>query len=153
MDSAPATSTASPAQTGTLVGTPSLPSNGKPSFTDALVKRALNILAEVEDGSLEDAYNLLDKAADLGDRRGQWMAGRMTIAGVGTGSNRTKGLARILAAAEAGEPEALTYMGLQYLQDGNATTDETGMAYLQRAADQGHAAAISALVFFREEAN
>ncbi len=144
------------AETGQTDTTVDIPSNGNPvvpSFADELVTRALDIIAGTEDGSLEDAYNLVDKAADLGDRRGQWMAGRMAISGVGTDANRTTGLARILVAAEAGHPEALTYMGLHYLQDGNAATDETGMAYLERAADQGHAPAISALVFFEQEAN
>ena len=140
-------------QTETAVVVPNGENSKKPTFAGELVTRALNILAGVEGGSLEDAYALVSDAANLGDRRGQWMAGRMALAGVGAAADRTTGLARILAAAEAGHPEALTYMGLQYLQDGEDATDETGMAYLERAADQDHAAAISALLFFEQEVN
>ena len=140
-------------QTETAVVVPNGENSEKPTFAGELVTRALNILAEVKEGSLEDAYALVSDAADLGDRRGQWMAGRMALAGVGAAADRTIGLARILAAAEAGHPEALTYMGLQYLQDGEDATDETGLAYLERAAGQSHAAAISALLFFEQEAN
>ncbi len=141
------------AGTATAAGASATGSSGNPSDAESLLNRAMGILAEALPGSPADAFDLADKAAGLGNAQAKYMSGLMLIDGVGVAIDRKLGIARMLAAAQAGDMDALTFMGIQYLQDGDESTNKTGTDYLSRAADMGSTEAQSALTFYRSEAS
>jgi len=120
---------------------PVQPSEGR----GADVSRALRIMLGDQSGTPEEAFALVDRAAETGDRDARWLTGQMILAGYGTDMSRELGLARILSAAEAGHPEALTFLATEYLAVDDPVTRAVGREYLERAASQSHAPAIVAL--------
>lgn len=111
----------------------------------ALITRALEIATGQVEGSPQEAFSAADAAAQLGDRRGHWLSGRFALAGYGTDMPREAALARILLAAEEGHPEAQTFLAYEYMQSDDPVRQLVGKDYLNRAAAQAHAPALSAL--------
>ncbi|MEP0944912.1 MAG: hypothetical protein ABJH63_02170 [Rhizobiaceae bacterium] len=114
-------------------------------------QHALGIMAGDIEGTPEEAFALVETQAEVGDREALWMAGRMGLAGFGTQPNRAMAFARILAAAEEGHPEALTFLALHYLAEDDPIKKIVGRDYLNRAVAQAHGPAIAARQLLEEE--
>lgn len=110
-----------------------------------LIEAALMIVAGDIEGTPEDAFGMLDLAAQEGHRDALWISGRFALAGYGTDLPRDQAMARILAAAEADQLDALTFLGAEYLASSDAEMREVGRDYLERAAAQDYAPARVAL--------
>lgn len=119
---------------------------------EALVRRAMAIASGLEEGSPEEAFAAADALAATGNRDGKWLSGRFALAGYGSDMPYEQAIARILSAAEAGHPEALTFIGLEYLGSSDKTQQITGKIYLLEAAVQGHEPALAALRLIDEGA-
>ena len=131
---------------------PSEPAAPSPATSaDDPVAYALGIMLGDLEGTAEDAYKAVSKRADEGDRRALWLAGRMGLSGYGTDEARAVSLARILAAAEAGHPEALTFLALHYLASNDPIKALVKQDYLKRAIAQAHGPAIAAQALLQED--
>ena len=111
----------------------------------ALITKALMIATGQAKGTPGEAFAAADAAAQMGDRRGHWLSGRFALSGYGTDITHEAALARVLLAAEAGHPEAQTYLAFEYLNSDDPVRQLVGRDYLNRAAAQAHAPALAAL--------
>ncbi len=115
-----------------------------PTATEDPVAYALGVMLGEIEGTPEDAFDAVAAQAAAGDRRALWIAGRMGLSGYGTDVERSVSLARVLAAAEAGHPEALTFLAMHYLAGEDPIQQIVGKEFLDRAVSQAHGPAIAA---------
>jgi TPR repeat protein len=99
--------------------------------------------------NLPEARRLFLLAADKAHVEGSTYAGQFLIKGIGGPIERTRGLATLFPAAEAGDPDAQAFLGVSYLENSisSGTTNQMprAMNYLERAAEGGNALAQTTL--------
>ncbi|MDJ0822478.1 MAG: hypothetical protein QNJ09_11820 [Paracoccaceae bacterium] len=130
---------------------PPVTSEAPAPTADDPIAYALGIMLGEVDGRPEDAFQAVVAQAETGDRRALWLAGRMGLSGYGTDEEHSVSTARVLAAAEAGHPEALTFLALHYLASDDPIKEIVGKDYLQRAIAQAHGPAIAAQTLLEED--
>ena len=111
---------------------------------DDPIALGLGIMVGEIEGTPEEAFAAVAAKAATGDREALWLSGRMGLSGYGTNEERSVSLARVLAAAEAGYPEALMFLAAHYLASEDPVQNIVGTQYLDRAASQAHGPAIAA---------
>ncbi|MCX6901396.1 MAG: PDZ domain-containing protein [Verrucomicrobia bacterium] len=94
-------------------------------------------------GDLQQAAHFARLAAEQGDRQGEFLFGRMLLAGEGVQANPGEGVKFLGLAASQGLPAAMTLLGAMYEKGDGVTKDPAAaLGWYQKAAAQGGAAAV-----------
>jgi Sel1 repeat len=100
-----------------------------------------------ESGEHKQAFDQFMKAVKSGNVHAYFLVGRMLDNGMGVAQDYIASRKFLEFAAEAGDPDAMYYVGCGYSNDGNTfpKDEEKSVSYLRKAAAAGHADALAGL--------